>query len=558
MRLTEALSDAFSRLSSKEKTRYVFYSFVQTFTNFLDLIGILCFSASSVLIVRGTSGSNILNRFIPLKVQLDAQNLAVKLLFLGIILLGIKTALSFLSTYGLFNLLGKFQNRFVIDTFKKCQSIEESTLQQLGSTNLSATLVNGSEALALGILGAISVAISEIFLLTILLIPLVIWAPVLAGILLLTFGATSLFLHHFLSRWGTEIGTVRFNEFNSARKLITKTASLSKPLKVSGKIAYFSGELNERMKKASSSSSKTYLLQQIPKYAFELTVILIGVAAGIYFYSLGSMAKGAGTAVLLLGVSFRVLPALLRLQSSIIFLRTSVSESNSLRELLKLLDQIESTLNTRIAIQNRTPPRIDLVNLNFAYPQRSALVLSNINFSIPAGSIALVKGLSGSGKTTLIDLILGLKNPTSGVILFDGQRGVYPSQSYMAQDTILIDASLEENIALGEIPSEIDSTRVNSVVDLLGIDTFLKQGTSTLLHGSGDNLSGGQRQKIGLARCLYDNPLVLVLDEPTSSLDKESIEQIRRVISSQRHQMTIIIVTHSADFDEISDVTLNL
>jgi ABC-type bacteriocin/lantibiotic exporter with double-glycine peptidase domain len=185
-------------------------------------------------------------------------------------------------------------------------------------------------------------------------------------------------------------------------------------------------------------------------------------------------------------------------------------------------------------------------------------VLSNINFSIPAGSIALVKGLSGSGKTTLIDLILGLKNPTSGVILFDGQKGVYPSQSYMAQDTILIDASLEENIALGEIPLEIDSTRVNSVVDLLGIDTFLKQGTSTLLHGSGDNLSGGQRQKIGLARCLYDNPLLLVLDEPTSSLDKESIEQISRVISSQRHQMTIIIVTHSADFDEISDVTLNL
>jgi ABC-type bacteriocin/lantibiotic exporter with double-glycine peptidase domain len=128
----------------------------------------------------------------------------------------------------------------------------------------------------------------------------------------------------------------------------------------------------------------------------------------------------------------------------------------------------------------------------------------------------------------------------------------------MSQDTILLDGTLEVNIALGEKTSSIDNNRLNTVIELLGIKEFLPNGANTEIGALGTGLSGGQKQKIGLARSLYSNPLLLVLDEPTSSLDRESSNLIAKVVSSQRTLMTILIVTHSSDFDEISDLVINL
>lgn len=558
MRLWEAFLNSAKRLSVQEKMRYLIYSIIQTLTNLFDLLGILCFSAASVLFVRGDAGSKVFDRFFPFENRLTSQNLGIQLLFLGVFLLFSKTIMSFVSTYGLFSLLGRFQNRLTVETFKQVQSLDESAIQKFGSTNLSATLVHGSESMALGILGATSIATSEIFLLLILFIPLVIWTPMLASILFLSFGLTSLILHKFIGKWSTEVGSTRFEEFNLARIIISKSASLAKPLKVSGKIDYFADLLNTRIQKASSSSAKSYLLQQIPKYAFELTVILIGSIAGIYLYSLGSIAKGAGAAVLLLGVSFRVLPSLLRLQSSIIFLRTSISESASLHSLLRVLDQVEPTQVKSVQSHERNPPRIEISDVSFKYPGEDKYVFKDLNLTIPSGTIAVIKGKSGTGKTTLIDLILGLKSSNSGLIRFNGESGRFFSQSYMSQDTVLLDSTLEANIALGEKATLIDHKRVGAVIDLLGISEFLPNGPTTEIGASGTGLSGGQKQKIGLARSLYSNPLLMVLDEPTSSLDGESSNLIAKVIESRRGIMTVLIVTHSSDFDEIADSVINL
>jgi len=206
---------------------------------------------------------------------------------------------------------------------------------------------------------------------------------------------------------------------------------------------------------------------------------------------------------------------------------------------------------------------IQFNNISFRYKPSLPLVIDNINFKIIKGSKIGFIGGTGSGKSTIVDLLLALISPTNGEILIDGvclsKAHYYKWQSCIAhvpQSVYLLDGSFKENIAFGIESEKIDMKLVINAAEKAKISNFIDgcdDGYNTRIGEGGSLLSGGQVQRIGIARALYKGASILVFDEATSSLDGRTESEIIDAINNLDKDITIVIVTHSLSTLKNSD-----
>ena len=197
---------------------------------------------------------------------------------------------------------------------------------------------------------------------------------------------------------------------------------------------------------------------------------------------------------------------------------------------------------------------IDLKNVYFKYKNSSQYVLQNINLTLNKGTSVGIIGESGSGKSTLIDLVSGLITPTEGKILID-EKFVLDNFiswrhniSYLSQNFYLNDDTIKNNIAFGVEDDLISKDKLDKAVEWSGLKDFvnkLDEGLETIVGEKGAKLSGGQAQRIGIARCLFSNPNLLILDEPTSGLDPDNEERIVNTLKRLEGKTTILLITHN-------------
>lgn len=190
---------------------------------------------------------------------------------------------------------------------------------------------------------------------------------------------------------------------------------------------------------------------------------------------------------------------------------------------------------------------LSLERVEFGYGER--IILSNFSATIKKGSKTLILGASGSGKTTLLNLIAGLYTNYQGSILIDGREIRDLSRSFLSscmaivpQESFIFNRSLEENIVLSE---SLDTTRFEKVCREARLDDLIQklpEGNNTILGEGAQNLSGGEKQRIGIARAFYQNAPIILADEPTSSLDEENASMIFDILL--KSDATVICVTH--------------
>jgi ABC-type multidrug transport system fused ATPase/permease subunit len=212
-------------------------------------------------------------------------------------------------------------------------------------------------------------------------------------------------------------------------------------------------------------------------------------------------------------------------------------------------------------------PEIKVNSVSLTYPARPSKAITDVTLNIRAGAFVAFVGPSGAGKTTMIDILLGVLNPDQGGVLISGLPPLsavakWPGAvSYVPQDTVISVGTIRENIALGYPPDAATEELVTSALKIAHLDEFvagLPLGIDTQVGERGAKISGGQRQRLGIARAMFTKPLLLVLDEATSSLDGETEASISEAIHTLRGSTTIVVIAHRLSTVRNADLVVYL
>ena len=195
----------------------------------------------------------------------------------------------------------------------------------------------------------------------------------------------------------------------------------------------------------------------------------------------------------------------------------------------------------------------NIISVNFRYSKEANCVLKDISMNIKSGDSIGIVGKSGAGKSTLVDLMTGLLKANTGKIIIDGlnfENNFYLIKNimgYVSQNIFLTDETIKNNIAFGVDDNAIDNQKIEKAVSTAQLTEFvnrLKLGLNTIVGERGVKISGGERQRIGIARALYNDPKILVFDEATSALDLETEKDILDTLLELKKDKTIIFITH--------------
>jgi ATP-binding cassette subfamily C protein len=269
----------------------------------------------------------------------------------------------------------------------------------------------------------------------------------------------------------------------------------------------------------------------------------------------------------------RMMASLLPLQSAAANMKQNVEQAELAQRLIveARTSAVAAELVTAAASLDAPKPSapvgegfpIEIHSATYRYPGDDHDTLHGISLSVVAGQHVAIIGPSGAGKTTLVDLILGLVHPSSGTVRIGGLepndlRKVRPGAvSYVPQKPGMVSGTIAENIALGVDPTEIDHKLLQKVIGDAYLRDFidsLPDGVDTSVGKQVDSLSGGQIQRIGLARALYAQPQLLILDEATSGLDAGSEAFVSDTLYKLQGQVTVIVIAHRLSTVQHSDI----
>jgi ABC-type bacteriocin/lantibiotic exporter with double-glycine peptidase domain len=358
-------------------------------------------------------------------------------------------------------------------------------------------------------------------------------------------------------------------QFNvQSNKILFEAIQTYREIYVRNRRTHYIDEIVNLKRGIATAQAEQAFLPNVSKYVVEITLIVGAILlSAILFISQDASHAFAGLALFLASGS-RIGPSLLRLQQSLIQIQSSFIGAIPAISMMKKIISSPTQHGTISAVRTEEfVPMVEVEAVTFRYPDADSDAIRNISLRVKQGSSLALVGPSGGGKSTLIDLILGIQDPTKGKILVSG---LPPSQAvanwpgrmaYVPQDVRMIDLSIRENIALGFSKNEIDEVKVQESLRIAKLEEFVRSlplGLDTGVGEFGAKISGGQRQRLGIARALYTSPKLLVLDEATSALDGQTEVEVSEAIRSLKNKVTLILVAHRLSTVRDADIVAYL
>lgn len=407
---------------------------------------------------------------------------------------------------------------------------------------------------------------SAFFTFVLVLGVLVVSDPATSVIAFVYLSLVMLLVHFVVTNRSLEAGQVNRDYSYRVANLMTEMIDALKELSLRNRLGEVADLVTDNRRHGTRARANGSFLGVLPGFAFEMALLggiaLIGVSA--YFFQGG--VQGALSSVALFATTgFRLIPALTAVQGGIVQATASLPGARDVVGDLIASERDVQTSQTPsdTATLAENPRLLRLDDVRFRYPSAEDDVIKGMSLDVPLGSSVGIVGPSGAGKSTLIDLLLGLSQPSQGTIEIDDAsmqsvlRQWRGRVGYVPQRVALFDGTIAQNVALtwGE---DIDRERVTHALERAQLGSLISNragGIDERIGERGVSLSGGQQQRLGIARALYTDPLVLVLDEATSSLDTKTEDEVTKAIRALQGEVTLISVAHRLstikDYDRI-------
>lgn len=550
----------FGLLSRRERAHFFLLVIARALSGLIDVLGILLIGfIVSVAAIQVTSGGDepieLLGFTIPSLSSADM--LALVVLVLGVFI--VKAVVAILLTRALAFFAARIET---VNAERIARYVLNSRLDEVKSYSKAKLQfsVTGSLTFAFtGIMNGIATIVSESFLLLVVTVTLVAVNPVAALFTLAYFVVVVVIIQVLIGRKLKSASAQAVAGSIATMTALSDTLDTFREISVFGKQAFFTTRIASSRAAVSRSDATLTFLASMPRYIVE-TALILGVVllVGQQFLS-GQLVAGMATIGIFLTGGVRMMASLLPLQSSVANIKQNVEKAKpALEVMLK-----ERSTRTKIfgeGVEQSSPLKpadgplgVRVRNVRFAYPESEFDTLDGVSLDVASGSYVAVIGPSGAGKTTLVDLMLGLVAPDTGSVEIGGLeprdlRRLYPGLiSYVPQRPGLVSGTIADNIALGVPADEVDLGRLADAVEAAFLSDFIDTLPDGLLTSVGmqvDSLSGGQIQRIGVARALYRNPRLLILDEATSALDATSESFVSSSLQKLRGAVTIIVIAH--------------
>lgn len=548
---------------------------IQIFLGLLDLLGVAAIGVLGALAVKGVASQSPGTRVQQVLefVGIADHSLQSQVAFLGATAATLLIVRTFLTVI--------FAKRTLLFLSRRSASIANKIFQDFISQNLLKIknissqevlfgVTRGVDAIMVGVIGTSVTLISDISLVAIMFTGLLIVDPTIATSSVIVFGLIGFAIYKLLHKKARDLGSLESRLAISNNEQISEVLGSYKEIVVRNRRAYYSEKVSELRMSMAQTTAEIAFLPNISKYVIESTVVLGTLLISAVQFRLQDATHAVATLTVFMASAARIAPASMRIQQGLIAMKSSLGAANPT---LKLIRSIELTLMfDRELVWTDTLHEgfkgiVQVKDISLCYPDSNEFALKKINFEVLQNTSVAIVGPSGGGKTSLIDVILGLIPPTSGSVRISGTNPLesfskWPGAvAYVPQDIMIINGTLRENVALGYSLSEAPDELVFDALKLAQLESFARElpdGLETQLGERGARISGGQRQRLGIARALFTKPKLLILDEATSALDAITEQAFTDAINQLKGSLTLITIAHRLSTIKDADNVLYL
>ena len=565
--MLKAVKASLAFMTPRERIRWYFLTGLRALLSVIDLIGILAIGfvvTSTAIFLTSGSDPNRVIEFVGLQIPaVNAQTLpwvsaAVLFLFLAKALFSViltKRAAFFVATV---------EARSARTIAEVAFGGDLGDVRKRSREEMMFAIQSGSPAAFNGLLNTVNSFATEAMLFVLISIGFLSVDPWATLAAVIYFGLIAFVMQYFVGSLMTKAGQIAAEGAVAANTAISDLLSVFRELLVLGKREkYIEGIYKARVAAADSAATQQYL-SGMPRYIIE-AALLVGVALFILSQALaGDLVKSAATIGVFLSGGFRLTAALLPLQNSLLAINAATPSARTAHEILELSKGVEvepshknfpsrETSDSPKQPSSNAPIGVEFQDVSFSYPDGDQPALRNASFRVQPGTQVALMGPSGAGKSTIADLLCAVLTPSGGTIVRTDSTtelvdlASLGRVSYVPQRPGLVSGTILDNVALAMNEEEVSREQALEALQLANLTELiaeLPQGLDTPLGKLQDGLSGGQMQRLGLARALYTKPGLLVMDEATSALDAESEAEIQKALDSMRGTVTVVLIAH--------------
>ncbi len=532
---------------------YILYTIISVLNSLVEIIAI-----SSILplldLLINKNGVFIggVNNFLSKFIDIDQSNI-IRFLYILIFIFIVKFLINFFTIY--------FYQKIIFDlrvylSKKKLEEYLSQDYQFFINTNSSILLRNVSQEIPriiLGVIGMLLLLFSELVLIS-FIVTLLLFVDFKSAIFIFSSLIIIGSLYMLISKnYINKLAELRINHEGKNIKNLKEIFENIKLLIIYNKKDFFYKKFHQNNEISSKSHMRFNVAAQTPRLFYEFILIVILLIFCIFFSS--NLQSLIYVIAIFVAAAVRLIPSISKLLSAFQNIRFDIP---ALNEIIKNQNEVKiSNLHRKNNEDFNFSSCIELKNVFFSHNKSKNYIFQNLNLNIKKNSFVGIYGPSGIGKSTFFDLISGILIPTSGEIIIDNNiklsgQNIQTWQGkigYIPQDSLILDDTFLNNVAFGVEKELINTKRFHDSIKSSNLIQFLNNLENkefTNLGERGLQISGGERQRISLARTLYAKSEILLLDEITSSLDKENEVEILSTISKIKNT-TKILISHNLE-----------